>query len=103
MEEQSVVTTALPLAKYVGPRVQMRLPAFYCLVGRVSMHIIVPTGSARGKGETHVRFGIQAPWQGILFIVALTVIRLLLYFISCAIRANQGLNLDLIYRELPPK
>jgi len=34
---------------------------------------------------------------------ALVVVGLLIYFIARAVRKNQGINLDLIYRELPPE
>jgi len=34
---------------------------------------------------------------------SLVVLGLPIYFIACAIRSTQGINLDLIYRELPPE
>ena len=34
---------------------------------------------------------------------SLVVVGLLIYFIARAVRASQGINLDLIYRELPPE
>jgi hypothetical protein len=34
---------------------------------------------------------------------ALVVLGLLIYFIARAVRSTQGVNLDLIYRELPPE
>jgi len=43
------------------------------------------------------------PWQGFAFMGALVVVGLLIYFIARAVRASQGINLDLIYRELPPE
>jgi APA family basic amino acid/polyamine antiporter len=43
------------------------------------------------------------PWQGFAFMGALVVIGLLIFFIARAVRASQGINLDLIYRELPPE
>ncbi len=47
--------------------------------------------------------GIAAPWQGLVFMAALVVIGLLIYFVSRAVRAAQGIRLDLIYQELPPE
>jgi len=43
------------------------------------------------------------PWQGFAFMGALVVLGLLIYFIARAVRLTQGVNLDLIYRELPPE
>ncbi len=43
------------------------------------------------------------PWQGFAFMGSLVVLGLLIYFIARAIRLTQGINLDLIYRELPPE
>jgi len=43
------------------------------------------------------------PWQGFAFMGALVVVGLLIFFIARAVRASQGINLDLIYRELPPE
>jgi hypothetical protein len=34
---------------------------------------------------------------------SLIVLGLLIFFVSRAIRRSQGINLDLIYRELPPE
>jgi basic amino acid/polyamine antiporter, APA family len=49
------------------------------------------------------QMGLPGPWAGILFMAGLVVVGLLIYFISRAVRASQGINLDLIYRELPPE
>src|SRR5579875_2140187 len=43
------------------------------------------------------------PWQGFVFMGSLVVAGLLIYFIARAVRSTQGVNLDLIYRELPPE
>jgi len=43
------------------------------------------------------------PWQGFLFMGSLVVVGLLIYFSARAVRKTQGINLDLIYRELPPE
>jgi len=48
-------------------------------------------------------FGLPGPLAGLLFMAALVVVGLLIYFIARAVRKNQGINLDLIYRELPPE
>jgi hypothetical protein len=39
------------------------------------------------------------PWQGFAFMESLVVVGLLIFFIARAIRASQGINLDLIYRR----
>ncbi len=43
------------------------------------------------------------PLPGFIFMGALIVIGLVIYFVARAVRAYQGINLDLIYRELPPE
>ncbi len=43
------------------------------------------------------------PWQGFAFMGSLIVLGLLIYFVARAVRSTQGINLDLIYRELPPE
>src|SRR6266852_1405262 len=43
------------------------------------------------------------PWQGFAFMGSLVEVGLLIFFIARAVRASQGINLDLIYRELPPE
>ncbi|MDE3229865.1 MAG: APC family permease, partial [Chloroflexota bacterium] len=49
------------------------------------------------------QFGLPGPWAGLLFMGALVVVGLLIYYIARAVRRAQGVNLDLIYRELPPE
>ena len=43
------------------------------------------------------------PLPGFIFMGSLIVIGLLIYFVARAVRAAQGINLDLIYSELPPE
>ncbi len=43
------------------------------------------------------------PWQGFTFMGSLVVLGLLIFFVARAVRSTQGINLDLIYRELPPE
>ena len=43
------------------------------------------------------------PWQGFAFMGSLVVLGLLIFFIARAVRSTQGINLDLIYHELPPE
>ena len=52
---------------------------------------------------TYPQLGISAPWVGFAFMGSLIVIGLVIYGISRIIRTQQGINLDLIYRELPPE
>jgi amino acid transporter len=49
------------------------------------------------------QLGLEGPWAGILFMAGLVVVGLLIYFIARTVRKAQGINLDLIYRELPPE
>jgi len=43
------------------------------------------------------------PLPGFIFMGSLIVIGLVIFFVARAVRASQGLNLDLIYSELPPE
>lgn len=52
---------------------------------------------------TYPQLGISAPWQGFAFMGALIAIGLIIYAVSRIVRTRQGVNLDLIYRELPPE
>jgi basic amino acid/polyamine antiporter, APA family len=52
---------------------------------------------------SYPQLGIAAPWQGFLFMGSLIVLGLLIYFIARAVQASKGINLDLIYSELPPE
>jgi len=51
---------------------------------------------------SYSQLGIIA-WQGFAFMGSLVVLGLLIFFIARAVRSTQGINLDLIYRELPPE
>ncbi len=52
---------------------------------------------------TYPQLGIAAPWQGFAFMGGLIGLGLMIYTIARTVRASQGINLDLIYRELPPE
>ena len=56
---------------------------------------------------SYQQFGIVTPQlgplPGFLFMGALIVIGLAIFFIARFVRARQGINLDLIYKELPPE
>ena len=43
------------------------------------------------------------PLPGFIFMGALIVIGLVIFFVARIVRARQGINLDLIYKELPPE
>jgi basic amino acid/polyamine antiporter, APA family len=48
-------------------------------------------------------FGLPGPLSGLIYMAALVVLGLLIYFIARAARKAQGIDLSLIYRELPPE
>ena len=48
-------------------------------------------------------FGLPGPLPGFIYMAALVVLGLLIYFIAHAARKAQGIDLSLIYRELPPE
>ena len=41
-------------------------------------------------------------WQIIAFMGGIVVVGLLIYYIARAVRKSQGIDLDLVYKELPP-
>jgi len=46
---------------------------------------------------------LPGPTTGFIFMGALIIVGLLIFFIARSVRKNQGINLDLIYTELPPE
>jgi len=46
---------------------------------------------------------LEVLWQGFAFMGGLIVIGLLIYYIARFSQASKGINLDLIYQELPPE
>ena len=56
---------------------------------------------------SYQQFGIATPQlgplPGFIFMGALIVIGLVIFFVARFVRARQGINLDLIYKELPPE
>ena len=56
---------------------------------------------------SYKQFGIATPQlgplPGFIFMGALIVIGLVIFFVARFVRARQGINLDLIYSELPPE
>jgi hypothetical protein len=41
-------------------------------------------------------------WQIIVFMGGIIIVGLLIYYIARAVRRSQGVDLDLVYQELPP-
>jgi amino acid transporter len=52
---------------------------------------------------TYPQLGIASPWAGFAFMGSLVAIGLIIYFVARVVRASQGVNLNLIYQELPPE
>jgi amino acid transporter len=48
-------------------------------------------------------FGLPGPLAGLLYMLALIILGLLIYFIAYVTRKSQSIDLNLIYRELPPE
>jgi hypothetical protein len=48
-------------------------------------------------------FGLPGPLAGLIYMAALVILGLLIYNIARAARKAQGIDLSLIYRELPPE
>jgi APA family basic amino acid/polyamine antiporter len=100
----SVAALAFP---YRRPELYRNSPANISIVGIPVLSIAAVLSIVVMIGLAYVvlsypQLGI-VPWQGFAFMGSLVVLGLLIYFIARAVRATQGINLDLIYRELPPE
>jgi len=100
----SVAAIALPFRR---PDLYRNSPANVSIAGVPVLPIVAVLSIAVMIGLAYVvlsypQLGI-IPWQGFAFMGALVVLGLLIYFIARAVRSTQGINLDLIYRELPPE
>ena len=100
----SVAAIAFP---YRRPELYRNSPANVSVAGIAVLPVVAVLSMIVMIGLTYVvlsypQLGIF-PWQGFAFMGALVVLGLLIYFIARAIRSTQGINLDLIYRELPPE
>ncbi|MBA2284992.1 MAG: APC family permease [Ktedonobacteraceae bacterium] len=100
----SVAALAFPFRR---PELYRNSPANVSIVGIPLLPVVAVLSIAVMLGLAYVvlsypQLGI-VPWQGFTFMGALIVLGLLIYFIARTVRARQGINLDLIYRELPPE
>lgn len=101
----SVAALAFPFRR---PELYRNSPANISIAGIPVLSIVAVLSMAVIIGLAYIvltypQLGISAPWQGLLFMVALIVIGLGIYGIARVVRANQGIQLDLIYQELPPE
>jgi len=100
----SVAAISFPFRR---PELYRNSPANISILGIPVLIIVAVLSMAVIIGLAYVvlafpQLGI-VPWQGFLFMGSLVVVGLLIYFIARAVRKTQGVNLDLIYRELPPE
>ncbi|MDQ6661869.1 MAG: amino acid permease [Chloroflexota bacterium] len=100
----SVAAIAFPFRR---PELYRNSPANISILGIPVLVIVAVLSMAVVIGLASIvlsypQLGI-VPWQGFVFMGALVVLGLLIYFIARAVRLTQGINLDLIYRELPPE
>jgi len=101
----SVAALAFPFRR---PELYRNSPANISIAGIPVLSIVAVLSMAVIIGLAYIvltypQLGISAPWQGLLFMVALIVIGLVIYGLARVVRANQGIQLDLIYQELPPE
>ncbi|HEV7236281.1 MAG TPA: amino acid permease [Ktedonobacteraceae bacterium] len=101
----SVAALAFPFRR---PELFRNSPANISIAGIPVLSIVAVLSMAVIIGLAYIvltypQLGISAPWQGLLFMLALIVIGLVIYGIARVVRANQGIQLDLIYQELPPE
>lgn len=100
----SVAAIAFPFRR---PELYKNSPANVSIAGIPVLPIVAVLSMIVIIGLAYVvlsypQLGI-VPWQGFAFMGSLVVVGLLIFFIARAVRAGQGINLDLIYRELPPE
>src|SRR3989440_2902107 len=100
----SVAALAFPFRR---PELYRSSPANISVAGIPVLSIVAVLSIVVMIGLAYVvlsypQLGI-VPWQGFAFMGSLVVVGLLIFFIARAVRASQGINLDLIYRELPPE
>ena len=101
----SVAALAFPFRR---PELFRNSPANISIAGIPVLSIVAVLSMAVIIGLAYIvltypQLGISAPWQGLLFMLALIVIGLVIYGIARVVGANQGIQLDLIYQELPPE
>jgi len=100
----SVAAIAFPFRR---PQLYKNSPANISIAGIPLLSVVAVLSIVVIVGLAYVvlsysQLGI-IPWQGFAFMGSLIVLGLLIYFIARAVRSSQGINLDLIYRELPPE
>jgi basic amino acid/polyamine antiporter, APA family len=101
----SIAAIAFPFRR---PDLFQSSPANVRIAGIPVLPVVAVLSMAVMVGLTYIvlhypQLGISAPWQGFAFMGALIVIGLIIYVVSRIVRTQQGVNLDLIYRELPPE
>jgi hypothetical protein len=52
---------------------------------------------------TDSRLGMTEPIQGLALTFGILLVGIIGYYISRAIRARQGINLDYLFKEIPPE
>ncbi len=102
------VSIAAIVFPYRRPELFKNSPANLSIVGIPVLPVVSVLSIAVMVGLAYIvltypQLGIAAPWRGFLFMGALIVLGLLIYYIARTVQANQGINLDLIYSELPPE
>jgi basic amino acid/polyamine antiporter, APA family len=101
----SVAALAFP---YRRPELYRNSPASVKIAGIPVLPVVAVLSIAVMIGLAYIvlsypQLGISAPWQGFAFMGGLIVIGLLIYYIARFSQASKGINLDLIYQELPPE
>ena len=89
-----------PASTAIGGVPLLPIVAVLSIIVAIALAVIVLSYPQLGIANA---FGLPGPTTGLLFMAILVIVGLLIYFIARAVRKNQGINLDLIYRELPPE
>jgi len=106
------VSVAAIVFPFRRPDLFRNSPANVKIVGIPLLPVVSVLSIAVMIGLTYLvlsyqQFGITTPQSGplpgFIFMGALIVIGLVIFFVARFVRARQGINLDLIYRELPPE
>jgi APA family basic amino acid/polyamine antiporter len=105
----SVSAIAFP---YRRPDLYRNSPANVRIVGIPLLPVVAVLSIAVMIGLAYLVLSYQqlgiatpqlGPLPGFIFMGALIIIGLVIFFVARFVRARQGINLDLIYKELPPE
>jgi amino acid transporter len=97
---QRALHKSSPASTSLGPVPILPIAAVLSIAVAIALAYVVLFFPALGLTNA---FGLPGPTAGFIYMAALVVLGLLIYYIARAVRKSQGIDLSLIYRELPPE